>query len=374
MSKRRYDIDWIRVIVFDLLICWHIGLLFVSWGDQVQWDLPIKNNELVDWLIWPMFFIRQWRLPILFLVSGIGTCFALSSKSGKKYLKERFVRLFIPLLAGVLIVVPPQVYLERLAQGVVEVSYIEYFPSTFRGIYPNGNFSWGHLWFLAYLMVMSVIALPIFIYLRNRGKYVFLLAESKIRKSPLYLYLFAIPLVLVELTLEKRFPLTMALVNDWYAFSYYLVCFVTGFFLANLGDMLWNNLRKMRYLSLIMGVCASLAVIHMLTKGEISLWIQILKPLNVWCWILTIFGFSAKYLNCKSKLLTYRNAAVYPIYILHFTITLFLGYLLRESPIHYGFKMLLLLLGTFGIASLLYEYILRRIAILRPLFGIKGIS
>lgn len=374
MSERRYDIDWIRVIVFDILIFFHVGLFFVTWEIPTLWNLPIHNNVQANWLSWPMLFIRQWRLSILFLISGIGTRFSLSSKSGVKYFKERFSRLFVPLLAGILIVVPPQVYIERLTQGAIDLSYFEYYPSTFQGIYPEGNFSWGHLWFLAYLLIMSIVALPLFLYLRNNGARLFNSFKRMIERSPLYLYLFVVPLIIIEITLEKRFPLTMALTNDWYAFSYYFVCLFTGFFLANLGDSLWKAFMKIRYLSLLIGIFASILVISMLIKGESPLWYQILKPLNVWSWILTIFGFSSRYLNRKSNILTYRNNAVYPFYILHFTITLFLGYLLMNQSMHYTLKMIIMVIGTFGLSWILYEYIIRRVALLRPLFGIKTIK
>ena len=371
MSERRYDMDWIRVIVFDILIFWHVGLFFVSWGDQVQWDLPMKNNVQVSWLFWPMLFIRQWRLPILFVVSGIGTQFSLSSKSGIKYLKERFIRLFVPLLAGIFIVIPPQVYLERLTQGTVDVSYFEYYPSTFQGTYPAGNFSWGHLWFLAYLLIMSVVALPIFLYLGNNGTHLFDSFKRMIERSPLYLYLLVIPFIIIEITLEKRFPITMAITGDWYAFSYYSVCLLAGFFLANLGSSLWKAFIKIRYLSLLTGLFASTLVIWMLSKGESPVWVQVLKPLNVWSWVFIIFGFSSRYLNKKSNILKYRNTAVYPFYILHFTFTLFLGYLLMMHSMHYVLKMIILIIGTYGLSWIFYEYIIRRIAFLRPLFGIN---
>ena len=48
---RRYDLDWLRVIVFALLIFYHVGMFFVPWG----WHL--KNNEIYRWLIWPMLFL-----------------------------------------------------------------------------------------------------------------------------------------------------------------------------------------------------------------------------------------------------------------------------------------------------------------------------
>ena len=63
MAKiRRYDLDWLRVIVFGLLIFYHVGMFFVPWG----WH--IKNNEIYGWLRYPMLFVNQWRLPILFVI------------------------------------------------------------------------------------------------------------------------------------------------------------------------------------------------------------------------------------------------------------------------------------------------------------------
>ncbi len=374
MSERRYDIDWIRVIVFDILIFWHIALFFVSWESLVDWDLPIKNNVQVSWLSMPMLFIRQWRLPILFVVSGIGSRFALSSKSGAKYTKERFIRLFIPLLAGAFLIVPPQVYIERLIQGTVDVSYLEYYPTTFNGIYPEGNFTWNHLWFLPYLLLMSVTALPLFLYLRKPGNRIISLLTRLIEKSPFYLYIFVIPLIFIELTLANRYPLTMALTDDWYAFSFYFICFLAGYTMASLGSSLWKTLPRIRHFSLLTGILSSIIVLWLISRGENPGWLQILKPINIWSWIITIFAYGSIYLNKKSKVLTYRNNAVYPFYILHQTIIIILGYMLMDSPIHYAWKMIIMAIGTYGFSYLCYEFIIRRVALLRPLFGLKAKS
>ena len=88
---RRYDMDWIRVIVFDILVLYHVGMFFVPW----TW--VVKNNVLSELFIYPMTFLSQWRLPILFVVSGMGTRFALSSRLSKQFINERINRLFIPL-------------------------------------------------------------------------------------------------------------------------------------------------------------------------------------------------------------------------------------------------------------------------------------
>ena len=108
---RRYDLDWLRVIVFALLIFYHVGMFFVPWG----WH--IKNERIYNDLIWPMLFLNQWRLPILFTISGMGTYYALSKRNLRQFSWERGWRLGVPLLFGMLLIVPPQIYIERLVDG-----------------------------------------------------------------------------------------------------------------------------------------------------------------------------------------------------------------------------------------------------------------
>jgi hypothetical protein len=319
-----------------------------------------------------MHFIRQWRLPILFVVSGMGTRFALMHKTGIKYVKERFIRLFIPLLTGVFIIVPPQVYIERLIQGTVIGSFVDYYPQTFDGIYPNGNFSWNHLWFLPYLLFMSLAALPLFMKLRRPDNRIIVSINNLIKKYPLSLYLFVIPLFIVEILLESRYPITMGFYGDWYAISYYFIFFITGFVLVSLGKSFWIALDKIKFVSLFLGIiCFPISIWMGYGLGN-TFFVSLLKIVSVWSWIITIFAFSSKYLNKESAVLKYRNEAVYPFYILHQTIIFFLGYWLMDNSMHYLWKMLIMIIGTYGFTWLVYEIIIKRIGLLRVLFGLKN--
>ena len=366
-KERRYDIDWIRVIVFDILIIYHVGMFFVSWG----WH--IKNNEIIDWMRWPMLFVNQWRLPILFIISGMGTRFALSHRSGAKYLLERFTRLFIPLTVGILVIVAPQVYIERVVQGTISGSFFEFYPHFFQGIYPEGNFSWHHLWFLPYLLLMSVFATPIFLNLRKENNRLLSLLNKFVNKSPSLLYLFAVPVFIVEVLLEPFFPITHALIGDWYALVYYFILFITGYILISLGKSFWLALDRIKYYSLAVGIISFPLLILIWYNVESSIFIPLIKTLNMWSWIITIFGFCSKYLNRESKLIKYRNQAVYPFYIMHQTIIILIGYWLINNPMHYMWKFTILVLGTFACAWILYEFLIRRIPMIRPLFGLKKI-
>jgi peptidoglycan/LPS O-acetylase OafA/YrhL len=117
-------------------------------------------------------------------------------------------------------------------------------------------------------------------------------------------------------------------------------------------------------LLLLLGIVAG----HFPGKGEI---LYSLQALNAWAWILTLIGYAATYLNKPSKTLKYANEAVYPFYILHQTVIIALGYYLKNIEMSLFVKFSIMVIGTFGISWLIYEFGIRRFAWIRPLFGMK---
>lgn len=366
---RRYDLDWLRVIVFGLLIFYHVGMFFVPWG----WH--IKNNIIYDWLKYPMYFVNQWRLPILFVISGMGTCFALSFRSGKIFAFERLRRLGIPLVFGMLVIVPPQIYIERIADGDFTGNYWNYYTTVaFVGTYPDGNISWHHLWFLPYLLIYSLILLPLFLYLRSEPNSWILQSLRTIIARPLGLYVMVIPLYFTEALMEPFFPINRALIGDWFALINYMLFFLFGFLLINIQKAFWPALEKIRFKALWIGVFG-FALLLLIIRQEDSVYTHfieaLVKVINLWSWILVLFGFAAQFLNYKSTWLSYCNTAVYPFYILHQTIIIVLGYYLMDLPLGFLPKCSIMVVGTFVISWLLYEFLIKRIGWLRPLFGLK---
>jgi hypothetical protein len=347
-------------------------MFFVPWG----WH--IKNNVIIDWLQIPMVFVNQWRLPILFMISGMGTAFALSFRTGSQFIKERNARLGIPLIFGVLVIVPPQVYLERLSKGAFDGSYLDFYLSgaVFDGIYPSGNFSWHHLWFLPYLLVFSLMLAPVFLKMRNNPKSGFLEGwRNRLKKYPASLFLLIIPLYLYEAFLEPFFSITHNLVWDWFNFVSSMTLFFYGFFLISVKEEFWEAIDRLKRPSLFIGViCFTLLltrwlvvedtiVVHFIEAG--------LKVLNLWAWIITFFGYAALYLNKSSRSLSYCNQAVYPFYILHQTITVITGYYLMNLEWSFVLKFFLLVIGTFGVSWMIYEGLVKRLSFLGSLFGLK---
>ncbi len=323
-----------------------------------------------------MLFVNQWRLPILFVISGMGTYYALNKRSGKQFALERFVRLYIPLAIGMLLVVPPQVYFERLTNGQFAGSYFDFWPAqAFIGIYPEGNFSWHHLWFLPYLLLFSLVLIPVFLYFRkNPDNRFFRWLRSQMGR-PLGLFWLVIPLYLTESFLEPFFPVTHALVGDWFTLINYMILFFYGFVLIALKNDFWAIVKQRRKTYLLFGVIGFSIFLSTVMLFEDSIYRHFseafIKVFNLWAWILAIFGYGAAYLNKPSKLLAYCNEAVYPFYILHQTVTICIGYYIMNLDWGFLSKFLALTIGTFGVSWVLYEFGIRRWKWIRPLFGLK---
>ncbi len=367
---RRYDLDWLRVLVFALLIIYHVGMLFVPWGYH------IKNNVIYDWLKYPMWFLNQWRLPILFVISGMGTYYALQKRTRKQFVWERIKRLGLPLIFGMSFIIPPQIYIERLVNIQFDGNYFDFWPSkAFIGLYPEGNISWNHLWFLPYLFLFSLVLVPVFLYLKNHQNNRFNSSLKQLVKSPFGLYIFIIPLYFVEAFIEPHFPVTHTLVGDWFTIINYIILFFFGFLLITVKETFWVTVKNYRKSFLLTGI-VSFTIMLLLTLIYEDSYIRhlteaFLKVLNLWSWILALFGYAAKYLNKKSKILSYSNEAVYPFYILHQTVMIVIAYYLIDLDWSLGLKAFVLIIGTFGISWLMYEFLIRRRKYIRPFFGLK---
>jgi hypothetical protein len=366
---RRYDLDWLRVIVFGLLIFYHVGMFFIPW----EWH--IKNSQLYPDLKWPMLFVNQWRLPILFIISGMGTAFALQKRTARQFAGERLSRLLLPLIAGIILIVPPQVYLERVAYGEYSGDYFDFWISAaFKGIYPEGNFSWHHLWFLPYLLFFSLILIPAFFYLKNHSDNYLLRIMKRIVSKPLGIFWLIIPLYLWEAFLEPFFPSTHAFIDDWFNLINYITLFFYGFLLISIKETFWKTIQRYRRSYLYMAIFAFIALVYLWTLPD-SILIHFIeagvKVLNMWAWIITIFGYASAYLNKQSKSLSYANEAVYPFYILHQTVTVILGFIIMNMDMNLFIKFTFLTLGTFLFTWIIYEFLIRRWNWLRPVFGLK---
>lgn len=140
--NRQSYLDWLRILAIFGVLLFHSAMPFVA-----EWEWHIKNKETSNLLMEFNFFLSRFRMPLLFFISGTVAYFMFQRRSSMRFIGLRFTRLFVPLVFGMLLIVPIQVYMERVNQGF-KGNFFEFYPSVFTtGAYPKGNLSWHHLWF-----------------------------------------------------------------------------------------------------------------------------------------------------------------------------------------------------------------------------------
>jgi fucose 4-O-acetylase-like acetyltransferase len=157
-SPRRWDIDWLRVLATLAVFLFHCARFF----DNEGWH--VKNNQLDFGMSIFVAIVSQWLMPLYFILSGASAYYALKTRRSGVYVWERFTRLLVPLIFGILVLIPPQVYIESVS-GQSETappfagSFIEFYPHYFDGFYAfGGYFAWMglHLWYLEVLFIFSL--------------------------------------------------------------------------------------------------------------------------------------------------------------------------------------------------------------------------
>jgi glucans biosynthesis protein C len=340
--NRRYDIDWVRVIAIGLLLIYHVAIGFQPWGVKIGF---ITNERIWESLWVPMLMLNIWRIPLLFFVSGMGVHFAIQNRNWKQLLTERSLRILLPFFFGVFVIFPTSLFIWQ--------SYYQ-----FDRVYSPGP---GHLWFLGNIFLYVVILAPVFFYLKKNENSSFVRGVKRVLGNPLVV----IAVFIAESMLIKPNPYDLYALT-WHGFFLGFLAFFFGFCFVLSGDNFWGMMLKWRWLFLMMAV-SLFAIRYFYFHLKAPLY---LMPVESNFWVFSVFAFSHKYLNHPCKKLDYLSQAAYPIYILHM-IFLYLGsMLIFRLEIDVRLQFVLLLLFTVGGCFLMYELI-RRVNIIRPLFGLK---
>lgn len=383
--QRRHDIDALRVIAFSLLILYHSAMVYVA-----EWDFHIKSTYLAEWLQYPMIALNRWRMPLLFMISGIALGVAGIEGRRWRFAGSRSLRLLVPLVFGMLVVVPPQTFFQVAAQYGYSGGFAHFYMLYLtHGLCRAGQClltpTWNHLWYLAYLLPYTLLllaAVPLLRRLRERlGD-----AEPTRVSAGLLLALPVLWLLGVRLWLAPRFPETHALLDDWTVHAESLPLFLLGYVLAT-GAGFWNWACRLRWRTLgvamvAIGVELGLRWLgHHPPAGPVPEWAsqvpwytieRIARATYTWMALLAILGWSRVLLDRPFRWLPYCSEAVFSWYILHQTLIVALAWWLIPMRLGAGVEATLMVTGTIAGCLLLHEGLIRRSGWLRPLFGLKA--
>lgn len=376
-SSRLYFLDWIRIFAFMLLIFYHTGMYYVSWGWHVK--SPHASTALEPL----MQLSSPWRLALLFLISGAASAFMLQKLSLGAFVGQRSKRLLVPLLFGMLVIVPIQPYFEVVEKLGYTGSFAEFmklYVHGYAGFCQDGCLklpTWNHLWFLPYLWVYTLL-LAGWMWLGG-GQFGRLsaLLERQLRGWKLI----ALPLAVLagaRILLAARFPTTHALVDDWYSHANYFSVFLLGALMAGQQGF-WERVGALRWTSLAIALsCWSLMMIYnaipdQLVPDEVlQTWNPLARTVYALCqWsaILAVCGFGHTHLQFDSPKRRYLTQAVFPVYILHQSLIVGMAHALKPAQMAPQLEGAVLIILTFSISFGVFELV-RRVPLVRTLFGL----
>jgi glucan biosynthesis protein C len=379
-EARRFDLDWLRVVTILSVFLYHASLFFWTYWWYIK---NAQTSGITDVFVGIMGF---WMMPLLFLVAGSAAWFSLGLRNRGAFIKERTLRLIVPFIFGLLVLIPPVTYLDRISKGYFSGSFIQYYPHFFQGFYSlsgpsKGDFHNAHLWFLLYLFLITLIALPIISPLiAGKGKKA-IDWLARFTTKPGAIYLHVLPAVIVSLALAPISVRTYMFLGDWSYDLCVLSIFLLGFIYC-MDNRFWDAIERHRAWSLGISLVVTVLWIFLWIKGVNTAsaysWPQLLFSIlwvfTTWVYILTILGYARRHLNFSNRFLAYAGPASLPFYIIHVTVLVAIGFFVVQWNIWPWAKFLLIVILSFVAIVLIYEFIIRRVNVIRLLFGMRTIS
>jgi glucan biosynthesis protein C len=398
-----------RALVVGGLIFFHTARIFDPLDFYVK-DRP-PNLALTLFVL----FAGLWGMPLLFVVSGLGAWYSLRSRTPTGFVRERVVRLLVPFLVGLLLVVPPQVYYRLRFEGQDPGSYWQLYRDFFQ-VHLGVRFPWfvrpddppdlfepAHLWFLYFLLVYSLLLLPVLVYLRGSGRPL-LERLAAFSGRPWAIFLLALPVAVIEVALGTEES------GGWNRYAF--IPFLLYGFLVAADARLGEAIRRHTRAALLVGIPAMVVLLGLgfyisevagrdpavAYDGWSVLW-RFVKGVGAWAWVITIMGAAMSMVGCRQqppapapprqprladpadgtptlpiRAIRYANQAVLPVYVLHQTVIVVIGFYVVQWDVGTLVKYLVISFTALAVTLLLYDLGVRRTAVTRLLFGMKPAS
>jgi len=352
---RKYFIDNLRTALILLLFIHHSFWIYNSTG--TVYYINGTGNLFLTLVV-----ISQipWFMPLMFVLAGISTMYSLQKRTSLEYVKERVQKLLIPLLSGILIVIPSITYFAERFHNGYEGNYLQQYilfftkPTNLTGV--TGGFTPGHLWFLFYLLLISLIALPIIMLLK---KYV-----KKIRVENIY---FPVLYLLFILPYIGRSVIRISEKGLLQEFIYFMI----GYFILS-NDIIIEKCKKYYLLSLSISLICLTCIIFEFMNIVIlpAVLVNMVKEFYTFCTILGFIGLFRKYFNIKNGVTEYFSKISFGLYIFHFSWIIGLTFYIQKYVFNIWLQLLIVIpLSLFF--TIITTELCRRWLVTRKLFGLN---
>lgn len=360
--ERLHELDWLRILAFFLLILVHSAMPFL------EFNFPVKN-DLTDSLLTNIFlrFTFIWRLPLVFLIAGMGIWLASRKRTPWSLFMERSRRLLIPLLFCSFFISPLQGYLRALQQGSFSGNYLEFLTGYFSDLPPETF----HLWFLVNLFGYCLVLIPIIAFLKSKN-------GEKVLQGVGWLvstksgFLITSGVFVVADYFASFIP--GAFLVSWQENVVYSGIMLVGMILITRGEFL-ERLQENRWFYCIFALVC-FPIYYFIHESKLPTTMPLLDTflasVSRLAIIFSLLVLGRRYLSFKSSFLKYNNEAVYPYYLTHQTISVVLAFFVVQLDMGIYPKLGLILAGTVLFTWASYHFLIRPFRLIRPLFGLKA--
>ncbi|MGZ3623509.1 MAG: acyltransferase family protein [Ktedonobacteraceae bacterium] len=380
--ERLFYLDWLRVIAVFGVILSHTGDIF----DTLYWHTR-QNNQGISWNGLATFG-AEWGMSLVFLLAGASAWFALQSRSSRQFIDERFRRLLIPFIVAFIVLSPFQAYIMSyfIASGYshYQGDLLQFFTYFFEHIRIGGDLKFltiygYHLWFLAFLYIISMMALPVLVYLKQARGSRIIVRLVALCKVPAGLFIFVPPIALVRILLWASYPGY----QGWADFYTWFIIFVFGFILYA-DNTFQAIIRKQGMIFVaVSAVCIVSLIIANIFGGLSALenaanyssgymFYQLVISITIWSMTIAALYAAMILLNFSNKVLQYANQAILPFYILHEPVIIIIAFFVLAWDIPTGIKYVFVTATSLLVTLAIYELLIRRIKPIRWLFGMKN--
>ena len=310
---RHNYVDNLRWLVVLLLFPYHTARIF----DNLE-NFYVKGMESTVFAVF-ILFCNPWFMPLLFTVAGMSTYYSLQKRSYRNYLAERFSKLFVPLVSGVLLLIPVQTYFaERFHNdfyGSYFGQYILFFTKDTDLTGYSGGFTPGQLWFILFLFIISLTALPcIIVYEKMRRRF-------GIGKT--------LPVAIV-FTLLLAAGMSQIINVDGKDIGSFFSIFMLGYLVLS-QEKVMEVLQRMRWL--LAGIALLLIMMHLLTCYGYCGWYHdfrksctLMDKITSLVSVLAVLAWGRQHLNFRTGMTDYFSRTSFLVYVFHQSWIVLIGY------------------------------------------------
>jgi hypothetical protein len=322
-QPRILALDYLRVIAVGILFFYHLCMIWVP-----EWNFHFKQETDWNWLQHLMMLTSPWRMGLLWFISGT-SLYVMQRKWGIRFLlTSRSNAILLPLLFGLLFIVPVQLFVEMTQKGAIDSTFWEFVENFYFGSHDYfEGFSAGvwhhvdvnHLWFLRSLwrftLVLVILQYPISQLQKRFGTFNFKWLGLLVVVS------------LIVMNVDNS-----DLKRDIYGFT----CLFFGYIFGT-SEQFWNWLKERVQLVVICAICLILTYQIIFLLFQLQLVEEVLIVIGLFSYnaskgvtLIAILAIAHRVFTKKSSIICKANKYVFPLYVIHQSVLIIIAFLVAS--------------------------------------------